>query len=51
MSKNKVGSVFSFTYSLDFDGTNNYVNAVSPSALSNVEGISVWYIAGWLQCN
>ena len=31
------------TYSLDFDGTNNYVNAVSPSALSNVEGISVWF--------
>jgi len=31
------------TYSVDLDGTNDYVNAVSPSALSNVEAISVWF--------
>lgn len=31
------------TYSLDLDGTNDYINAVSPSALSNVEAISVWF--------
>ena len=31
------------TYSVDFDGTNDYVNAVSPSSLSNVEAISVWF--------
>ena len=31
------------TYSVDLDGTNDYINAVSPSALSNVEAISVWF--------
>jgi hypothetical protein len=31
------------TYSVDFDGTNDYANAVSPSSLSNVEAISLWF--------
>jgi len=39
----KFGAAAFNTYSVDLDGTNDYVNAVSPSALSNVEAISVWF--------